>query len=107
MASRKKVSVVLGATSRHLTQTSDKPCCSRSLNHESDDCEMKDAASSSGVTKMFPNEIDGDDYDEAKAKEGAHAASKFCFQFFFFILHYCFLWNRINDCYDDAPWPDE
>ena len=38
---------------------------------------MKDAASSSGVTKMFPNEIDGDDYDEAKAKEGAHAASKF------------------------------
>ena len=83
MASRKKVSVVLGATSRHLTQTSDKPCCSRSLNHESDDCEMKDAASSSGVTKMFPNEIDGDDYDEAKAKEGAHAASKFCFHFFF------------------------
>ena len=107
MASRKKVSVVLGATSRHLTQTSDKPCCSRSLNHKSDDCEMKDTASSSGATKMFPNEIDGDDYDGAKAKEGAHAASKFCFQFFFFILHYCFLWRRINDCYDDAPWPDE
>ena len=107
MASRKKVSVVFGATSRHLTQTSDKPCCSRSLNHESDDCEMKDAASSSGVTKMFPNEIDGDDYDEAKAKEGANAASKFCFQFFFFISHYCFLWSRINDYYVDAPWPDE
>ena len=77
MASRKKVSVVLGATSRLLTQSSDEPCCSRSLNHENDDCEMKDAASSSGATKMFPNEIEGDDHDEAKAKEGAHAASTF------------------------------
>lgn len=96
MASRKKVSVVFGATSRHLTQTSDKPCCSRSLNHESDDCELKDAASNSGATKMFPNEIDGDDYDEAKAKEGANAASKFCFQFFFF-FHITLLFSMEPD----------
>lgn len=85
MASRNKVSVVLGATSRLLTQTPDEPCCSRSLNRENDDCEMKDAASSSGAAKMFPNGVSGDDHDEAKAKEGAHAASKFYFQTVFHI----------------------
>lgn len=91
MATKKKVSIVLGATSRLLAQTSDEPCCSRSLNHENDS-DTK-AVSSSGLAEMFPYSVnypgkDGHDHDDVKAKEGAHSASK------------CYYSGRIS-LYDD------
>lgn len=79
MTSKKKSSVVLGATSRLLRKTLDEPCCSRSLNHES----SPDVKDQNQVTsEIFPSvvndseQIDNHDIDDVKPKEGIHSASE-------------------------------